>query len=56
MAIHKEIVDNQLLVWMNGKLLYKRWLKTGQSLVFDVMTYSKHTLVSITKEGIKKNG
>jgi translation elongation factor EF-Tu-like GTPase len=32
---------------MNGKLIYKRWLKTGQSKVFDVMAYDKYTLTSI---------
>lgn len=47
MAIYKEIIDGQLYVYMNGKLTYKRWLKTGQSLVFDIMPYDKHTLKSI---------
>lgn len=45
--VYKEIIGNELYVWMNGKLLYKRWLKTGQSLVFDVRPYDKHTLKSI---------
>ena len=31
---------------MNGKLIYKRWLDTGQSKVFDVMAYNKYTLTS----------
>lgn len=48
MAVYKEIIDDQLFVYMNGSLIYKRWLKTGQSLVFDVMPYDKHTLKSIT--------
>lgn len=55
MAVTKVIKDEQLYVYMNGSLLYKRWLKTGQSLMFDVMPYNKLTLVSITDEGIKKN-
>jgi hypothetical protein len=55
MAIYKEIIHDQLYVYMNGSLLYKRWLKTGQSAVFDVMVYDKHTLVSITDKGIKYN-
>lgn len=54
MAIFKEIIGKELYVYMNGKLLYKKWLETGQSLVFDVMPYSKHTLVSITDD-INKN-
>ncbi len=55
MAIHKETNPNELYVYMNGSLLYKKWLKTTQSLVFDVMPYDKHTLVSITDKGTNKN-
>jgi hypothetical protein len=52
MAIYKETINDQLYLYMNGKLLYKRWLKTGQSLVFDIRPYDKHTLVSyIIKDG-----
>lgn len=45
--IQKSIIDNQLYLYMNGKLIYKRWLLTGQSIVFDVMPYTKRTLISI---------
>jgi hypothetical protein len=37
---------------MNGALIYKRWLNTGQSLVFDVMAYDKYMLLSITDEAL----
>ncbi|MFB0495010.1 hypothetical protein ABID99_001247 [Mucilaginibacter sp. OAE612] len=47
MLIHKEVKDRELYVYMNGKLIYKRWLDTGASKVFDVMAYDKNTLVSI---------
>ena len=47
MAIYKVIKDNQLYLYMNGNLIYKRWLITGQSIIFDVMTYDKNTLISI---------
>ena len=47
MAFLKVIDNHQLYVFMNGKLIYKRWLLTGQSLVFDVMAYNKNTLLSI---------
>ena len=50
MAYTKEIKENQLYVYMNGKLIYKKWLATGQSMVFDKMAYTKFTLKSITKE------
>jgi hypothetical protein len=48
MAFTKEIKDNELYVYMNGKLIYKKWLNTGQSKVFDVMGYDKYTEYSIT--------
>lgn len=54
MAVHTETIGNELYVYMNGKLLYKRWLNTGQSLVFDVRPYDKHTLISITDDSLKK--
>lgn len=33
--ITKEIIDNQLFVYYNGQLIYKRWLKTGESIVIE---------------------
>lgn len=42
MLIHKEVKDRELYVYMNGKLIYKRWLDTGASKVFDVMAYNKN--------------
>jgi hypothetical protein len=49
MIISKEITkDNELLVYMNGKCIYKKWLNTGQSKVFDVMAYDKYSYASIT--------
>ena len=49
MLISKEISkDNELNLYMNGKLIYKRWLNTGQSKVFDVMAYDKYTHASYT--------
>ena len=45
--IYKQIIDNQLYLFMNGKLIYKKWLNTGQSLIFDIMAYDKNTFVSI---------
>ena len=32
--IHKEIKGNELYVWMNGNLLYKRWINFGYGRVF----------------------
>lgn len=49
--IFKEITkDDELYVYMNGKLIYKKWLKTGASKVFDVMAYDKYTLKSIKEK------
>jgi hypothetical protein len=47
MGVFFKIIDNnQLYIYFNGKLIYKRWLLTGESKVFDVMPYDKNTLVS----------
>ncbi len=53
MVFTKEIKDGELYVYANGKLIYKRWLHTGQSFVFDKLAYDKYTLVSI-KENNKQ--
>jgi hypothetical protein len=48
MPFQKEIRNSELYLWYNGHLIYKRWLETGESKVFDVMAYDKYTLCSIT--------
>ncbi|WP_297695186.1 hypothetical protein [uncultured Eudoraea sp.] len=47
MAFKKETKDNEIYVYMNGKLIYKKWLDTGASKVFDLQAYDKFTLKSI---------
>lgn len=32
--IYKEIVDDQLYVYLNGSLLYKRWLSKSYGMIF----------------------
>ena len=49
--IRKEIIGNELYLWIGDKLIYKRWLETGQSMTFDVMAYDKHTYMSIRDKG-----
>lgn len=52
----KEIHGNELYLYNGkGQLIYKRWLDKNYSKVFDIATYDKHTLVSITDEGTKIN-
>jgi hypothetical protein len=34
--IWKEIFGNQLFVYWRGELIYKRWLKTGVSVIHDL--------------------
>lgn len=47
----KEIIGNELYLYnAKGELIFKRWLDQRRSVVFDVATYDKHTLVSITEE------
>lgn len=56
MVVTKEITkDNELYLYMNGKLIYKRWLDTGQSKVFDVMAYDKYTYASYTDLDVKNS-
>ena len=57
MGTFKKVIRGNELYLYNGKgqLIYKRWLNHGYSMVMDVMAYDKHTLVSITQEGTKKN-
>ena len=54
-AFIKILIEDELFLFMNGRLIYKRWLKTGQSFVFDVFTYDKNTYASITDKTIKPN-
>ncbi len=51
MIIRKEIKDdNELYLYFNGKLIYKRWLNLGYSKVFDRFAYGKDTFISITED------
>ncbi|BAO56055.1 hypothetical protein NMS_2046 [Nonlabens marinus S1-08] len=50
MVFKKETKDNELYVYMNGKLIYKKWLNTGESKVFDLIAYDKYTLKSINEK------
>ncbi len=48
-TFRKEIHGNELYLYNGkGELIFKRWLKQERSIVFDIMTYDKETLVSIT--------
>jgi len=49
MKFFKGIKDSELYLYINGRLIYKRWLSTGQSKVFDVMVYDKFTLTSFSQ-------
>lgn len=58
-TFRKEIHGNELYLFnAKGDLIFKRWLDQNRSVVFDVMTYDKATLVSITDKMLsddKKN-
>lgn len=47
LAIEKHIEGDEFYLYMGGKLIYKRWLKTGVSKVFDLMAYDKYTYTSV---------
>ena len=53
MAVYVETIGNEVYIYMNGKLTMKKWLKQNRSVVFDVATYDKNTLVSITDKNAK---
>jgi len=55
MGFFKKIENNELYLYMNGNLIYKRWLDTGESKVFDVMAYDKYTLTSIRDLGCESD-
>ncbi len=47
MIFTKEIKDKELYVYANGKLIYKRWIDTGESVVVNQLAYDKYTFTSI---------
>lgn len=54
-TFRKEIHGEELYLFnAKGELIFKRWINRKRSVVFDVMTYDKHTLVSITEETLKQ--
>lgn len=55
MSVKKEIIGDELYLYMNGELIYKRWLRTGQSKIFDIMAYDKYTYSSIKDIECKGN-
>lgn len=52
----KQIHGKELYLYnAKNQLIFKRWIDQNRSVVFDVATYGKDTLVSITDKGtIKK--
>jgi len=56
MARLKKVEGNELYLYMNGNLIYIRWLETGQSKMFDIMAYDKYTLTNIRNLEYENNG
>lgn len=50
MIFKEKTKDNELYVYLNRKLIYKKWLNSGESKVFDVMAYDKYTLKTIKEK------
>lgn len=58
MAAYSEVVGNEVYVYMNGSLIYKKWLNQNNSIVFNDYghpTWKGDSRVSITDEGIRNN-
>ena len=54
MLVTKEITkENELLIYVRRKLVYKKWLDTGESKIFDLMAYDKYTHLSILDLDVK---
>jgi len=47
MNIFKKIENNELSLYVNGDLIYKRWIDTGESKVFDTVAYDKYMHTSV---------
>jgi hypothetical protein len=43
MKVLKEIKDKELYLYVDGELIYKRWLETGQYVVLNDMIYNKYS-------------
>ncbi len=55
MIVRKEIKnDNELYLYFNGKLIYKRWLDLGYGKVFDKFAFDKYTDHSINDLDLKE--
>lgn len=55
LTFRKEIIGNELYLYnAKGELIFKRWLDQKRSVVFDIQTYDKNTLKSITDETLSK--
>lgn len=45
--VHKEIHGNELYVYMNGSLLYKRWLDQGHGMVMQNNSWGNFRAVDV---------
>jgi hypothetical protein len=56
LTFRKEIIGNELYLYNGkGELIFKRWLDQKRSVVFDIQTYDKNTLKSITDKQLTKD-
>ena len=58
MTFTKQILGNELYLFnAKGELIFKRWMDQNRSIIVERnFIYDKHTLESITDEGIKIQG
>lgn len=54
MSIKKEIKNNEIYLWMNGKLIFKKWIDENYSEFFDRSAWVKYTTQSITEFDLKE--
>lgn len=51
MAIHKEVIGNELYVWCNGSMLYKRWIDREYGMVMDRQPFTAKDTESFKNKG-----
>ena len=58
MAIHKEVIGNELYVWCNGSMLYKRWIDREYGMVMDRQPFTAkdtESFINISYENINRH-
>jgi hypothetical protein len=53
--IHKEKIGNELYVYMNGSLLYKRWLNQGHGIIIQDNSFGSFRAADVWQHVTEKD-